>query len=258
MLRERDQSHEISPQWIIHWQDLAEQKRDFFRRIDLMNLDTQKKSREDLYRIGYTDEQIDESLELSLSTISHAEKGELEKGLKSEKQEYFQKFGEHFPDETKLSQYIRRLDRVIGSRFDAHGIDRGSELQSLINLLTKGVDLKRSFHTMPLTYGVDSIAIGAAAPKSEGGIIVVGPVNTASKRETSEKLMIVDHNAKKTNIQYVILDRVYYQLIPLLSKTFPQVKFIPANQMESVLQNELPLVDRIRLRVRSLLRKNSE
>ena len=45
-----------------------------------------------------------------------------------------------------------KVDGNVGRIFDAHGIDKGDQLESLVQLLSKGVDANRTFFLLHLKY----------------------------------------------------------------------------------------------------------
>jgi hypothetical protein len=154
--------------------------------------------------------------------------------------EYKIKYQEDFPGGEELLITLSQFPQDIGLRFDAHGIGKGNFFENLINLLNNGVDLKRSFHTMPLVYEPDLFALGAASPYTEGGIIVVGPPN---EKDSKDRKLIVDREAGVSNIKYVVLDRQYYFAIPQLQQVYPNVTFVRSSDMNEFFTQEVAKVD---------------
>jgi hypothetical protein len=151
---------------------------------------------------------------------------------------YRNKFNEEYPGTEDLSGALEQMPKEVGNRFDAHGIDgttKNQNLESLVALLTNGVESGKTLHSMPLIYDVNLTGLGAASPYPDGGIIVVGPVNG---KDNSKKL-IVDPEKATTNIEYVLLDREFYFAMPQLEKVFPKVKFVKASEAVAFFTEEV-------------------
>lgn len=162
--------------------------------------------------------------------------------LDQERDLYKQNYGE-LPTGEDLPEAMKKMPREVGLRFDAHGIAKGNNFDSLINLLTNGVDQTRPFSSMSLIEDMQAaVAAGAASPYTDGGIIVVGPVK-GRERSSADEGMIVDRQKKTTNIQYVVLGQRYYSAIPRLEQAFPKVKFVKASEMAQVLGKEVLKAD---------------
>jgi hypothetical protein len=124
---------------------------------------------------------------------------------------------------------MAKIDPEIGRNFDAHGIAKGKEselnqLDSLLNFLQKGIDPERPFHTAPLRLRKDDAkgaqSAGGTATDT-GGFIILGEY----KKMISE-----------SGIKYVLVNDAYYEAIDKLSKAFPQVEFIRADQANEKLK----------------------
>ena len=117
--------------------------------------------------------------------------------------------------------YLGMLPREIGKQFDAHGISKGSvsdQLCQLNNLLTKGIDKKRPFHTAPLRceQGAGAgLGCGAGA-LSDGSFILV----------SGKGKQLLDNG-----IETVIVNDTYYSIIGDLRKRFPKVNFVRAENL---------------------------
>jgi hypothetical protein len=163
--------------------------------------------------------------------VTHAKEN-----LPDELLKYKQEFNEEYPGEEELLFALDKMPKAIGERFDAHGIAKGNNFESLVHLLSNGVDLEKTFFTMPLYSDVGMVALGAVSPYTDGGIIVVGPVNAAGYEN---RKLIVDRATGNTNIAYVVLDREYYFAIPRLQKAYPQVKFIRCSELIPFMTEEV-------------------
>jgi hypothetical protein len=113
------------------------------------------------------------------------------------------------------------IDPEIGRNFDAHGIAKISiyhQLDSLINLLQKGINPEKPFFTAPLALRADdakgSDVAGGTANKT-GSFIVLGEMGKS---------------ITESGIKHVLVNDAFYGAIEKLSKAFPQVEFIRADK----------------------------
>jgi len=121
-----------------------------------------------------------------------------------------------------------KLPPEIGTRFDAHGIAKGSvqqQLDTLNTLLTKGINPEKPFHTMQLSVAKEDQAgvpaMGAANVYDTGQFIVLGKPDKLIKDE---------------GISAVLVNKPFYEAVEFLQNTFPTVKFIKANEMQDGLR----------------------
>ncbi len=117
--------------------------------------------------------------------------------------------------------YLNGLPKEIGSRFDAHGMDKISvphQLKQLNSLLTNGIDKSRNFFTAPLScdplLGAGLGTAGGHAYRS-GSFIVVADKG---------KGLVQD------GIKHVIVNDAYYNIIDDLAAKFPDIKFVRADK----------------------------
>lgn len=156
--------------------------------------------------------------------------------------QYKERFQEEFPEGQDLSQALAAMPPEVGRRFDAHGIAKGGEFASFINLLTKGVNPEKNFSTTNLMVNIEAGQVGAVNPYDDGGIIVIGPVNEP-KEMNAERKGIFDTRTSKTDIQYVALDQQYYFALPQLQEAFPNIKFVKAKDLVTFMSEEVKKKD---------------
>lgn len=116
---------------------------------------------------------------------------------------------------------LNPINGEIGRNFDAHGLAKINEfvqLDQLIELLGKGIDPTKEFFTAPLALRPedprDSNTAGGKALNT-GSFIVLGEHGKSIKQE---------------GIKYVLVNDMYYQAIPELTKAYPNIEFIRADQ----------------------------
>ena len=118
---------------------------------------------------------------------------------------------------------LDNIPAVLGKRFDAHGIAKGSykqQLESLVSLLTSGINPEKPFHSMPLTGAKDAAAaFGAAGPYDTGMFIVLSKPGK----------MLTE------SITAVLVNEPFYNAVPKLQSAFPQVEFINASDAPQAL-----------------------
>lgn len=129
-----------------------------------------------------------------------------------------------------------KISPEIGKRFDAHGISKEgilSQLKSLVQLLSEGIDNTREFHTAALRLtdeeemGMAS-AVGAAGPYENGGFIIIGQP---------------DNTIREKGVCAVLVEEHFYPAIPVLQEKFPNVIFIRAHQIVEELQKLISEAD---------------
>ncbi len=128
--------------------------------------------------------------------------------------------------------YLNGLPPEIGSKFDAHGLAKvnvPSQLEQLNDLLTKGIDKKRKFHTAPLV---------ANCPEGVGA----GLGSSGSAYRTGSFIVVGDPSKliEESGIKHVIVNDAYYNIIDDLRKRFPQVGFVRADEAVNYFKNLLP------------------
>lgn len=122
-------------------------------------------------------------------------------------------------DDAKV--YLSFLPESIGSKFDAHGITKNpieDHLSQLNNLLTKGIDKSRNFHSAPL---VGNPGLGPGLGTAGGSAYRDGSFIIVSDKS---KTLLDD------GIKHVIVNDVYYDIIKDLQAKFLNVNFVRADQ----------------------------
>jgi hypothetical protein len=130
-------------------------------------------------------------------------------------------------EETNTDLMTNVIDWQIGEQFDAHGIAKGNDLSRLVGLLNNGIDQSKAFNTAPLENNPDNKA-GATWLGSAGG--------TAYK---DGGFIVMSDPGKKiaeSGIKNVIVNDLYYGIIDRLSKAYPDIRFIRANQANDTLK----------------------
>ncbi|MCQ2744103.1 MAG: hypothetical protein MJ230_04825 [bacterium] len=123
--------------------------------------------------------------------------------------------------------HLASLNSKIGNQFDAHGLAKANipeQLKQLNELLTKGIDKTRPFHTAPLT-GQQGVGAGlgcAGSAYTDGSFIIV-----SGKGKT-----LIDDG-----IENVIVNDVYYSIINELKSKFPHINFVKANESVDYFSN---------------------
>lgn len=119
------------------------------------------------------------------------------------------------------------IDWEIGEQFDAHGLAKNSvatQFEQLINLLNNGVDKSRDFHTAPLSKSPDKAGLHlgtAGGAYKDGSFIVLG----APGKQISE-----------SGIKSVLVNDAYYDTVDRLSRAYPNINFIRADQANEALK----------------------
>lgn len=117
--------------------------------------------------------------------------------------------------------YLNNLPESIGSKFDAHGIDKISvtdHLKQLNRLLTNGIDSKKAFHTAPLVAPIPKgvgAGLGTSGSAYRGGSFIL----------VSDKGQLIE----QSGIKHVIVNDAYYNIISDLQRKFPDVNFVRAD-----------------------------
>jgi hypothetical protein len=125
-----------------------------------------------------------------------------------------------------LHQARTNIDPEVGKRFDAHGIAKTEQLDSLVRFLDQGVDKNRPLHTLQLRRSdseeAASASMGASGPYDQGGFIVVGkpdiPINVGG-------------------IALVALNWQYREAASLLARHYPGVFFATPEGLNRALKH---------------------
>lgn len=134
---------------------------------------------------------------------------------------------------------LENTPREVGSQFQAHGFGlKVDPVQGLEDLLTKGIDPKKTFYTTEFTINREAgPAIGADHPFCEGGIILIGDFGQLIR--------------KKEDIKIVVVGEEFVNVIDLMRERYNNVEIIPWHDAPTKLiriYNErtgrnLPIVD---------------
>jgi len=130
-----------------------------------------------------------------------------------------------------LDLMINFIDWEIGQRFDAHGLAKKSvpaQLWQLLNLIEKGIDPDRPFHTAPLEVDPElraglgtGLGTGGGTTYKDGSFIILGEI---------------DQKINQSGIRYIAVNDAYYDSISRLQEAYPQVQFIRADELNDILK----------------------
>lgn len=126
---------------------------------------------------------------------------------------------------------INTVDWEVGQRFDAHGLAKESvpaQLRQLLDLIEKGIDPDKPFHTAPLEINPNKKAAMGAGLGTAGG--------TAYKDGSFIILGEIDRKIQQSGIKYIAVNDAYYDSIPRLQEAYPQVQFIRADKLNETLK----------------------
>ncbi|MBI4250377.1 hypothetical protein HY622_02205 [Candidatus Uhrbacteria bacterium] len=118
----------------------------------------------------------------------------------------------------------------VGERYDAHGIAKLDQLQSLLRLLDEGIDPKKDIHTAPFAVPDEKrAALGAA-------------LGTASGEAYKDGIAVVTSGyAKKLDsdgIRHVFVNDVYADMKGPLQELYPQYQIHLLSEQKKVLEDE--------------------
>lgn len=145
--------------------------------------------------------------------------------------------------ETNLQIERSNLPDEIGMRFQAHGIAKGTaaaQLRSLIGLLDNKFDQGKILYTTNLRRSDENEiagAVGAAGPYDTGGFIILGEPRKLHQPISETK------DISETGVKGVLVNREWYDAIPTLQSAYPNIKFIRADQMQTLLSEWLRQID---------------
>lgn len=134
------------------------------------------------------------------------------------------------PDSEEDVRMYEQVDGEIGMKFDAHGIDKGNQLENLVTLLQDGIDPSRDFYTAPFEIPDDVRALMASAVGTSGG--------TAYKSGLAVVTGGYGEKIQESGIKHVFINDVFKETIPLLAKRFPQVQVHALSEQKAVLEAE--------------------
>ena len=126
---------------------------------------------------------------------------------------------------------LHNIDWKIGQQFDAHGISKGTvteQLKQLIAILDNGIDTSRDFYTAPLEVDPDDKSGWGAGLGTAGG--------TAYKDSSFVLIGAPGEKITDSGIKNVVVNDLYYGSIDKLSSAYPDIRFIRADQVDSVLK----------------------
>jgi hypothetical protein len=119
--------------------------------------------------------------------------------------------------EDGTSSVFKKVPGDIGELFDAHGIDKGDQLSSLLALLDSGIDSSRTFFTAPFELPDEKKAAMGAAIGTGGG--------TAYKGGLAVLLSGAKESLSKDGIKHVFINDVYGKIVEPLQKAYPKYSF---------------------------------
>ena len=123
-------------------------------------------------------------------------------------------------DDMFLEAVSHEVDAEIGSRFQGHGITKGTfsmQAEQLDYLLTNGISADKNFYSAPYSVKDAERAAGAALGTSGG---------TCYKDGLFTVLSDVDETDFKKGIKCVIVNVPLYDKIDKLSEYYPQMRFV--------------------------------
>lgn len=122
------------------------------------------------------------------------------------------------------------IDGSIGQHFNAHGIAKTEQLQSLLSLLENGIDTTRAFYSAPFEIPKEDKA-GIGAGMGTGG-------GTAYKEGIAVVTSGYDKTLVDNGIKHVFLNDVYEDLRAPLAALYPQYQFHLLSEQKPVLESE--------------------
>lgn len=176
---------------------------------------------------GYENEVAPEALEEAIRGVYnkeyYARKGHLSDDLFAVSQ------GAN-PDSEEAVRLYESVSGEIGEHFDAHGIDKGGQINSLLALLSSGIDSSRDFYTAPFELTNEKRQAMAAAMGTSGG--------TAYKGGLAVVTGGYGESLREKGIKHVFVNDVYKEMIPFLAKRFPEIQVHALSEQKSVLEEE--------------------
>ena len=134
------------------------------------------------------------------------------------------------PDSDEPERMYEPVQGEVGMHFDAHGIDKGNQLESLLRLLEGGVDPSRDFYTAPFEVTDEARKAMAAAVGTSGG--------TAYKGGLAVVTGGYNESIQEGGIKHVFINDVYKDIIPVLQERFPDVQVHALSEQRAVLGQE--------------------
>lgn len=123
-----------------------------------------------------------------------------------------------------------QVDPKIGAKFDAHGIAKLDQLETLLKLLDSGVDKNRDFHSAPFEADTkDKAGLGAGLGTAGG---------TALKNGIAVVTSGFGEQIVKNGIKHVFLNDVYSALKDPLEEMYPQYKIHLLSEQKRVMEDE--------------------
>jgi hypothetical protein len=132
--------------------------------------------------------------------------------------------------EDGTEEVFEKVNGTVGKAFDAHGIDKGNQLESLLSLLSGGIDPNRTFFSAPFELDAEvKKALGAALGTSGGTAYKAGlAVLTSGPEQT-----LIENG-----IKHVFINDVYRALVEPLAKLYPQYSFHRLSEQKAVLEED--------------------
>jgi hypothetical protein len=128
------------------------------------------------------------------------------------------------------SSVFKKVPGDIGESFDAHGIDKGNQLDNLLALLDKGIDSSRTFFTAPFELPDEKIAAMGAAIGTGGG--------TAYKGGLAVLVSGAGKSLSHDGIKHVFINDIYGEILEPLQKAYPKYSFHLLSEQSDVLEKD--------------------
>ncbi len=140
----------------------------------------------------------------------------------------------------RVYDYIENVSDEVRERFWAHGISRGSDsdkLRALIAILKTSM-IKGWSGRMVHQSGTFMGATFLLLSKVDKELFDKAYMKEKIDAQQSEDFVV---NGIKANIEAVVInDEMFFPLIPLLQKKFPNIEFLKPNQLLDYFQRQLP------------------
>lgn len=128
----------------------------------------------------------------------------------------------------ETGERFMEVDGKIGKYYDAHGIAKLDQLNSLLKILKFGIEKDKSFYTAPFKIENENKAAMGAAMGTSGGEAYKDGIATIT---SGFKKTLLDDG-----IEHVFINDAYKDIKESLEKNFPQYKFHLLTEQKSVLE----------------------
>lgn len=121
----------------------------------------------------------------------------------------------------------------IGQHYDAHGIAKTDQLDKLLNLLDRGIDRNKDFHTAPFEVP-DEVRAGMGAGLGTSG-------GTAKKDGIAVITGGYGKKLDRDGIKHVFVNDVYAAIKDPLQELYPQYQVHLLSEQKKILEGETPV-----------------